>query len=187
MSQPETQVIIRKPKQNELGKLFFAIIKTLPTTIDYKLARYLITSQSHECFVVIVEGNITGFCFFGLSGEEKTLWYDFLGTDPEFRSKGHGRLLIHHLEEYAIENGYDKVGIIIHLFNASHAGAENFFNRESYHKEAIKDNTQSFFYIKNLENVSNTIKEKSQPRSIISKTLYLVILSFQIIALIAKK
>jgi methionyl-tRNA formyltransferase len=180
-------VKIGRPKTSELGKLFFAAIKALPTTIDCKLARYLITAHHHECFVVYENDKIVGFCFYGLHPDRKTLWYNYAGTDPDCRSRGYGSLMMQYMEQFAVENGYNKTGIIILLYKATNVGAQKFFSREGYKKHLIKDKTDSLNYIKTFESSSSEIKIKPEKKSIFSKTFYLAILAVEIIALISTK
>jgi len=178
---------IRRPKISELGDLFFAACKALPTTVDYKLARYLVTAHEHECFILLEGRKIAAFCFYGLNPETKTLWFNYFGTDPDCRSKGYGNLMLSFLENFASENGYNKTAIIIHLFKATNVGAQKFFSREGYEKFAIEGNEKSVHYIKTLPNQKSEIKIRSEKKSFMAKTIKLGILSLEIIKLISSK
>src|SRR5207244_1616385 len=95
----------------------------------------LLARPGSAIFIAEVDGERVGLLWFGgnrnlVTGEEEG-WIYNVTVAPAFRGRGIGRLLLRHAENYASEQGYAVIGLMVAVHNQ--------VARELYHRMEYQD------------------------------------------------
>ena len=98
----------------------------------------LLARPGSAIFIAEVDGERVGLLWFGgnrnlVTGEEEG-WIYNVTVAPAFRGRGIGRLLLRHAENYASEQGYAVIGLMVAVHNSV---ARELYNRLDYRDSNI--------------------------------------------------
>lgn len=101
--------------------------RTLQPVSSREVADHLLYRKGS--WVAVVDGKVAGFYTAVAFVEQKTLWLDLIGVNPDARTHGVGRALIAHLEAQGRAHGFSRVELSVLRNNT---GAIAFYTKLGY-------------------------------------------------------